>query len=214
MATADDVIARARLHYPDLPAGTLALTLLQEAHDRVLGAVRLRPVEEVTINLTSGTYEYALSDDVIRVWAAVYVRSSIQADALREISIDMLDDDRPNWRYDPASTPTRWYDVGTMVGLFPKPDTTTSGGYPILKLYTTKRQTLTGSTTMPAMVPNYDAWVSWVCRSWAWAQDRQNLPYWEQRADETLADLIERIQGRQARLKPSVLPSYPSVSNF
>lgn len=204
MATAGDVLSYIAEVYPEMDtSGSLALRLLQEAHNDLLRQIRLYPTETVDLTLVADTQEYTLDSTVLRAWAATYYYASASPQGLIETSYDQLDYENKLWRDAASGVPTRWYDVGSVVGLYPKPATATSGGYPKVTLYVSKEKTLSTGTTMPAMVPNYDAWIAAACAKWAMRNDQNQLVKWKQIARIEQESLAAYIMGRQARNHPN-----------
>lgn len=127
------------------------------------------------INLTSGTGEYATADELIaRVWTARYVKSASTGDSKRLIHTDItkLDLEFDDWRGSDNGEPDYFYigssSAGAMrVGVFPFPDTTTSGGYPILRLNISKSADLVTGNSLPAIIQTSDLYVD--CACWLYA---------------------------------------------
>jgi cell wall assembly regulator SMI1 len=215
VATANDILARVKEIFPDFDtADTASLRWLQEAHNHILHAVRLKPTTSTTITLVADQQEYTLSDDVLRVWAATYYESAGSYSPLRETSYDELDLTDKTWRDQASSQPNAYYDLATVIGLYPKPATATSGGYPKVTIYVSSKETLAGSTTMPSNVPDHDAWIHYVATKFTERFYPEQQQYFAALAKGSLEKLATYILGRQVRNKPRVDYAYTTPRNI
>ena len=127
------------------------------------------------ISLTAGTGEYATADELIaRVWTARYISSASTGDSKRLIQTDItkLDLDFGDWRGQDNGEPDYFYvgasSAGAMrIGLYPFPDTATSGTYPLLRLNISKSADLVSGNSLPAMIQTSDLYVD--CACWLYA---------------------------------------------
>lgn len=212
MSTGADILVGARRIYNDID-DTAGLDLLQKAHDFLLRFVRIYPEEVVDINLVAGTREYALDSDVLRVWEAEYRTSATTATPLEQTSTDWLDYNMRGWRSLPNGTPSMFYDIGGYIGLVQKPDTTSSGGYPIVRGYATKRQTLVGATALPLMIREQtDAWEDEIAYRWA-RQTRsiEDIKLRDAARRRSRNELMSFLQGRLPRNRPHVESNIPEI---
>jgi len=193
-----------------LPAG---LRFVQEADDYVLRHFRLYPLTALDLTLVVGQLEYAVSDSVLRIWSATYYTSATASQTLRATSIDELDSEYPLWRDSSSGVPTRYYDVGTVVGILPAPSTATAAGYPKVTLQTTQRRVLVSGTTMPGNVPNYNLWVHHACEAWARRQHREEAGFYAALKAQSFDEMADFVAGRQVRNKPRFRFPVPSVRN-
>lgn len=116
-----DVITAARGMFADLPAAT-GLTLFNAAHAEICRHVKLYPDDFVNVGLTQNQRYYTLDKDVLRVWSAYYYTGATSFLQLREWSSDEGDYKEEGWRGQPASTPWRWFQEGSKIGLDPAPN--------------------------------------------------------------------------------------------
>lgn len=189
--------------------------------DRDLGAqIKLRR-EMVDVSLTASDDEYVISETIIRVWAAHYVESSTRSNQypLQEISRDELNNFKSNFRLSPDNKPRFYYlDVDSagdiVVGLYPIPPTTTSGGYPKVVLETTKWATLNSGSSLPAKIKNIRAYKAGVCFYYAQATRKREAQYWEQEYEKAKAEEIKLENGRLAQLAPKMKPSWVNFGRF
>lgn len=183
-----------------------ALEYLQEVHTHILSNVRLN-IETITINLTSGTGEYAIDDDILRVWTARYLVSATSQDVLNPTHVDELNKNHRDWKVDSASTPNLYYVEGSNLGLYPVPDTTTSGGYPVVKCEVTRDQTLSISGT-PTVIPEFarrpQAWIMGACKAIALDKEDSRIDRFTVEFERELRLLSESITGRNVNFHPSI----------
>lgn len=118
-----------------------------------------------TINLVSGTQEYALNENTLRIFRADILTSATNRVPLQEYDYSMLNQTRPGWRSATTGMPGGFYTwrnaTDNLVGLLPKPSTTTSGGYPVvaLEVSRTPSATLTSGSSLPKSLQSLDLYV-------------------------------------------------------
>lgn len=148
--------------FPDAAAGDVYLEYVNDEHQFLLSQLPLITATE-DLSLTSGTQEYAINENCIRVCAAEYLTSATDRRSLVATDIDYLNSEEPNWRRRNAGTPTRFYmyrDADeNVIGLDPKPGTTTASGYPIVRLHQTRVETLTSLSSLPKSILTKDVYV-------------------------------------------------------
>lgn len=143
----------------------IALEYINKADRDISTILRLRETTE-DINLTAGTNEYALSTEtILKVWAGRYIRSSATGDSnrMKETSYERMDLMMGDWRSDPSDEPTKFAikpgsTGGASVLFHPTPATTTSGGYPIVRLYVTISKALISGDSLPALLKSSDVY--------------------------------------------------------
>lgn len=149
--TINQVIQRLRRQLPDADDTTI-LDYINEVHDDLLSLVPLNRTEE-DISLVANQTEYTLNPSTVRVWEAEYLRSATDRRPLKGEDITRLALAQPTWRNMPAGVPRRFFidrdEDEQIVGILPKPNVTTSGGYPIVKLHVTRTETLTRTSNVP-----------------------------------------------------------------
>ena len=171
----------------------------------------MMPLAPATVSLTAlvaDTQEYALTDTVLAVWSARYLRTSTVSDSkqLIETSVDELDQTIPNWRGKDAGEPDWWYVRGRNFGLYLKPDTSSSASYPQVQLETSSAVTLTASSTMPQNINDFSAWTDYACYRIARARKDERVQLYHSEAKQSLQKLIKAFHGRSARLNPKFVP--------
>ncbi len=207
---------------------TLALQLLNIVM-RYLG--RSENVRQTTadINLTSGTREYDLSNNYLRVKQAILFQSAATQIVLRatseaeEDSVSRATDPdfpqglstgTPLWRTSTQTgTPDRFYitakDDGdsaeNKIGFLQTPDTTTTGGYPYVKLYVDAVVELATDDRLPDTLHTDEVVLDWMAELYAkkWAKDQ--YPYWRERRIESHADFLKHSQNKTS-VRPSIRP--------
>lgn len=160
------VEASVQLDFPDVPTADV-LTALNEEHYKLCHLYPLYTSTETFSSLVSGTGEYNFATLPASVRHAIYKPTATASGwiTLRATSIDALNSDNPTWRQSTASQPTHYYTTtdGTNVklGLYPAPNTTSSGGYPAVIVYTWLATVLT--TNMPVSIDAYDCYKYGAC---------------------------------------------------
>jgi hypothetical protein len=139
----------------------VALEYINEVHADLLRQLPLVTATE-DLSVTSGTQEYAINEATVRIVAAEWVTSATERRSLVVTDYDYLNSEEPNWRRRSAGTPSRVYlwrsATDYVVGIDPKPNTTTSGGYPVLRLHATRVGTLTATGSLPKGIINKDVY--------------------------------------------------------
>lgn len=164
--TVATVEASVQLDFPDVPTADV-FTALTEEHAKLCHLYPLYESSETFSSLVDGTSEYNFSTVPASVRHAVYKPSSTNSGwtTLRATTIDALNSDNPSWRQSTPSQPTHYYTTtdGTnfKLGLYPAPNTTSSGGYPAVTVYTWLATTL--STNMPVSIDAYDCYKYGTC---------------------------------------------------
>lgn len=219
-------ISRTRRHF-EVFDDINALEYMQEVHNHILSLCRVKPDENVDINLVQGQFTYALDPLVMKVWDARYINSATTGDSrrLEPRAVDELDfQTRGQWRYNPAGTPI-WYDErsGQLV-VIPAPDTATSAGYPIVRLVVQKSDTLTLDSVLPTAVHEYDAWVFGLGLKYAkekgnvrvMARITKGTPLtfspaqtFEYLYTQAINNLIAFTEGKSARERPNIQANVP-----
>ena len=143
---------------------------LNEVRPDILRRLRLRNTTQ-TINLTAGTQEYAITTPMLGATAVEYVRSGSDVKVLEPTNVETLDITNPSWRMVSATEPRSYYFTdsvsGPVIGLFPAPHLTTSGGYPLVRIRYLDSNTLTGGDTVFDNVLSPMIYVHAVCKRYA-----------------------------------------------
>lgn len=148
--------------FPDSAVNDVYLEYVNEEHQFLLSQLPLITATE-DLSLTAGTQEYAINEDCIRIVAAEYLTSATDRRALVATDIDYLNSEQANWRRRNQGTPARFYlyrsATANVVGLDPKPGTTTASGYPIVRLHQTRVETLSAGSSLPKSILTKDIYV-------------------------------------------------------
>lgn len=182
-----------------------ALAHLNAVRNEVLSYVPL--VWDVyDVNLTSGIGTYSLeAGNVLRVWGAAYLTASNTGTMLQErqyyenIAQDAL--------FETASTtdvPQQFYlkpgtsaSSGLTLGLLPRPNATTTAGFPIVRLFVTNYQTLTAGTTFYEDIPNSEVYVHGMAARYAKRRRRQYVDLYENLYQQDLEQVIKFFREKQ-----------------
>ena len=119
------------------------------------------------VPMVAAQQEYSLAETVARVWSAEYVTGAAltQRRPLEEVSKEAMDGIYPAWRSVSNGEPTRFYiernATDYVLGLFPTPATSASGGYPLVRLHHTQFQTLSAGGDLPKGILSEDFYVFW-----------------------------------------------------
>lgn len=145
---------------------------LNEARPDILRRLRLRNTTQ-TLNLTAGQSEYAITTPMLGATAVEYVRSGGASDVkvLEPTNVETLDITNPSWRTVAATEPRSYYFSdsvsGPVVGLFPAPHLSTSGGYPLIRIRYLDCNALSGGDTVYDNVLSPMIYVHAVCKRYA-----------------------------------------------
>jgi len=210
--TVTNLYTAAQTHFPDIPQAVF-LSLLNDVHQEIIENVRLTPDVAVTVNLTAGQQEYALPDTVLRIWEAAYMSEAGDYQKLEQTNVDWLDYNAPTWRNYPPSTPYRVYDRGGNIGFVPAPDTSTSGGYPIVTLYCyqTSDTPLGIEDSLPAMARTGNAWLYRVLERWCDMYHQEQSQFFAGLSAREYERLISYSYGRMSRDKAAVQMRIPRI---
>lgn len=143
------------------------LTFLREAHAKICKRVQLYPQASAFItwtaqDVTNGRAEWPKPPKVKRGWQARYWTSSSSSFPLKPTNIHRLDNDYEDWRIATAGTPSEWYESGGNIGLYPKPSTNPSSGYPKVEIYNTGFEELDADSELPEQVDDPSPWSSYI----------------------------------------------------
>lgn len=210
------VIGEFRRRYPNCDQPR-AKDLFFQAHREILLETRCRE-ETISVSLTDGTRLYDLSSTALLVLGADYMTSATaNPKPLQETHLDDLDEDSRGHRARlTEGTPSRYFlrhpsDSDTselQIGFDPIPDTTTSSGYPIVRVYAIKEADLTNFETVPPMLKSDEVYLSVMCRDYALEADHQKYPFWHEVAKAHLAENVRFVRDRLDRLDTRLRPDY------
>ncbi len=147
-----------------------------------------------TEDLTDGTREYELSYDPIfaSIDMVYYRSSSTSATKLTPVSVDWMDKHaQADWRTTTnTGTPDKFYiDAPTssslttegkiVIGLDPIPDTGTSSGFPIIKIYGTEFEEPSLTSDVPAMFQSIRVLIEGCKKLYAADRDPEKVLIWQ-----------------------------------
>ena len=192
------------------------LRILQDVHTEFLVDL---PITAETITMTAlvaETQEYAFDASVVDVWDVRYLRTSTAGDSkqLKPISRDELDSEHGDWLGDESGEPDYYYFTGLNIGLYPKPDTSSSASYPQLSIYVTDSVTLATGSTMPARINAYRAWVDEAVYRIALKEQSEFLQFYEREAKKSKERLYRQLHARTKRLKTKISPKLGGAGIF
>lgn len=209
---ASDVTAEARDHLTDFykDGDPRTLRLVNQAHQDILRACALTPLETLDLPLVAGTGEYDLDPTVVKIVSATYKGSSADYSNVWAASVDELNETIPTWREHTPSRPYRYYEQGGRLGLYPSPDRTTSAGFPVVRLQALRVAPLAGlSDALPTQLPNIQAFVWQVCALWCIREnDDPGFAKYSGLAKGAMLDLRSFVDGRMQNTRVRVVPSF------
>lgn len=88
---------------------------------------------------------------------------------------------------------------------------TTSESYPYVQLVCSKRRVLATTDLLPLQLDDYDAWTDLMCLQWARRRHSDREAEFIALSRRSMNELKWKVMGRQARLKPEVHSSVPSI---
>lgn len=212
-STVTQVIDKFQRHYPEC-GDTRAGEVFADAHREINLRLRLRETV-VSVNLTDGTQEYDLAATNQLIMSVVYYESATSYWVLDATTIDHLDTLDPGWRLritsDDEGDPTQFYlrqvvDTDTskqVIGFIPIPDTTTSAGYPIVKVYCHQEGTITASETLPASLLSDQIYIYKMCSIYAPEHSPEKTGFWTALYEEEYQRNLIHIKNRIERLDTS-----------
>lgn len=204
--TVASVFTRVRRAFNDA-SDTVLLEYAQEVNDDIFTELDIKQDTE-DISLAAGTIEYVLDEDIRKVLSAELRKSATDIRPLRAIGKSQL---KGAWRDGPRGDPGRFYTAGNssgtrVVGFTPTPITTTSGGYPIVRLYVTRTSTLTALGNLPLGMRSSDVYVFGINRRLCADSKRDEEAYWHEKYLEQLAKERALFWSQNVDSPPSMIP--------
>jgi hypothetical protein len=210
--TVNSIVTEVQAAFPDATA-TQIISHMNKVDRYLASKIRLR-ASTITVNLTSA---YALSDTIVRIYSVRYVRSSSASNSFMLKAEDMsgLDIKYPNWRSWPNSEPRFYsFDVDSAGAfsllLAPTPNTTTSGGYPVVYVYASLGGTLSAGGDIPNKIMQSDVYKFGACYYFAMETRREEAGFWKNLYDQALQHEINLEMGRSTQKGPEVYIPFPS----
>lgn len=177
---------------------------LNEVRPDILRRLRLRNTTQ-NINLTADTQEYAITVPMLGATSVSYIRSADEADkrALEPTNLEALDITQPQWRNRASSEPRSYYFIdgltGPKIGFFPKPDLTTTTGYPIVTIYYLDCNTLASGDTVYDNLLSPMLYVHAICKRYAEDRGLEDLPLREKFFNDEYKANEDYLKGRQTK---------------
>lgn len=224
--TVQNAIDRFALTYGQASTA-LRLSLFLETYWEVLIQCQVEQDVE-SFNLTSGTREYEMDYDprMVNVRAVVLVESATSFTHLEPSSTDWLDKNRKGWRNTTdTGDPERFYieavdssgvtvEGKIVIGFDPIPGTSTSGGFPVVKVYGTTYEILAATDKIPAIFPNVEVFASGMRAKYAGARDASRAGMFEDQYSRWTHKTLLAINGQvedadHPRIDPAWLVNSP-----
>lgn len=195
------------------------LMFLNEGHAKICKRVQLYPQSSAFIvwtagDVTAGRGEWSLPVKVKRGWQARYWSSATSSTRLEPTNIHRLDSLNEEWRTADAGMPTEWYESGGSIGLYPKPSTNPSSGYPKVEIYNTGFEELAADDSLPEQVDDPTAWSCYVKYRYATSRDEAAALGFMKLHRMALKELSDDIDALNPRDKKEIHPYVPSVVNL
>lgn len=197
MRTKLQVIQDAQAIHPTL--STARARVLFDGIDRTVRREARVSVVSLTLDtLVAGQEQYALNNDVVRVWTCRYGTTNTTADAtsLTATTIDQLENENPDYKKS-RGTPAVFYVLGGEIGLFPVPDTSSSGGLPYLTMQVSRAPVMADGDSLPSHIDSIDAWKFGIAKDFSFETGDPRLPYHE-KAYYAALERLKRHTGQRA----------------
>lgn len=210
--TVASIISAAKRRYPDM-SDTIAVELLNTVRGYVMSELQLRRTT-LSVSLTSGAQEYALSQTAYIVNQVRYTRSATTGDfkVLSALSLPELDAVTPDWRKTAQAEPSAFYLVsgttGSTIGLDRPAPTTTSAGYPVLSIDVNQTNTLTSGDTIYDDLPNPKLYVYGIRREYAEDTDNANVAGWDELFNRELNRAKTYLDKKSRGAATTMMPAY------
>jgi len=193
--------------------------LLNYTQDEITSRVQIydETTEDVTwtaADITNGVRKWAVSGNVRRIWDARYFTSATVSTGLTKTNKHKLDREYPGWRTASSGTPAYWFEDGGFIGLYPKPNTAPTAGYPKVILYTFERQALVAGSSLPAQVSSPDAWLYGTLYRYAEMRDPERAEEFFVKYKRARKELIDDIKAINARDPARATVLVPGVTNI
>jgi hypothetical protein len=209
MSTALDVMDQFRSTSGFYPAATAAQARLffDKAYKYLLSRIEAR---NSTVVVTS-VADQATYDMPVTTWKTFSAYWETGSDPsnwipIASTSTDVLDANSPGWRMIPSTSyPSAYYITSApdgnsskpMIGLYPPPSETATGGYPRLRMYVTEYATIGDSDEIPQNLLNDECILYKMAELWAVPNDPQKVGYWKQLATEAISENMNFVQDQQ-----------------
>lgn len=203
-------ITNAQATYPDITS-TNGIVYANRIHRDLLQSYPEMRMDTEDTNLTAGTYEYALDEDIWKVWSAVYLTAASTGTSLFNTTPVQLDNLNPDWRLESNVAPTKFYiasnTTGRVLGLFGKPPTTTTGGYPIVRMYVSRRgTTLSGSDLVYDWIPSSRVYSAGIAYYHALARYPEHVPIRLEDYQRELSRVDDFVRGTMLQQRDQSFP--------
>ena len=214
--TVASVILRGQQFYPDLTS-TIALGFLDDLHQELCARIPLQPDTTETISLTAGTAVYTPATQPLRVFDAQYFTASGVCESIFPTSTEQLDKMDQGWRAQAANTsnvPECYYQQGNVIGFYPVPPVSTSGGYPNITLYLATQPAALGSgDSLPALVYSMDPYLYGMLHRFSLQQHRSDAAMWSEMAEKAQENLRDYTRLRVSIFSGAVANAGPPVND-
>jgi len=200
MIAMSTVITRAQRIFKDLQSATI-VDYANEVHDDLCRKVpQILATEDIT--LVAAQQEYTLLEASLQIYHAEYWTSATYRVPLNAFDVTAWDIQSPNWRAVPQGQPTfyaAWRNsTDNVLVLHPKPATATTGGYPMVRLYVSRGETLTSSGNLPKGISSADVYVFGIAMRYAADRVPSKFAFYEKRYEKALS---AEIRAKQINIK-------------
>jgi hypothetical protein len=206
---------------------TKILALMQEA-DMWLSSILPYRHDTFDLTLTANDNDILFSafpagagghagSEITRIYQAVYIRSANDGDYKELAGKDVMWMNKnygPSWRLGIAGEPSIYsIDAGATGRVFylaQKPNTTTSGGYPLVRVFASCHKVLTFGTSMVLAydLPSAEPFLACMCEAWARVNDRPSVAGWRETKQKAANDARAYLYGYIEQDNASILPSF------
>lgn len=153
--------------------------------------------------------------EIARIYSAVYIRSANNGDYKLLTGRDprWLDKYRGlDWRLGVSGEPSEFaVDAGVSGRVFwilPKPNLTTSSGYPKIRLYCSCHKVLAYGQDLAVDLPSPELFLAHMCERWAATNDRGAVMGWRAIRTQALSDAEGYLFNYIEQENPSMLPGF------
>ncbi len=157
--TIQQVISDVQRRFPDAPSAS-CLVWVNQIHREILATIPELRRDVLSQNVTAGVAEYNIVEPVFQVVQAEYWTSATTVIKLEATTVETLNEVEPGWRAE-TGVPSQFYLTSNqqsgnseVIGLFPIPNASTSGSYPMVKMYISELEAsdlVLGSPCLPTL---------------------------------------------------------------
>lgn len=220
MMTKAQTVAMFKVKYPDCP-DSQASTLFDQAYRRLFAKCEIRKTI-IDLPLVAQQREYTLNVGSFNISQAYYILGPESGNwrVLQWTNYDKLSSLDQGWVLETEGTiggPIRVYVTGAddgntakgVIGFDPPPDTTTAGGYPIVRYYTNTWTDLDDGDTLPSNILNEDAVMYDMFVRWSTLKHPDHYQMNVALRDEATQATIAHVKSNALQNDTQFIPSQP-----